>query len=298
MQQRQLLWLLGALVVLVGLAILSGAFDKSASTMELPAIDIPGEALTHLVVTRDGEPFSFEKRDGTWTVTAPVSGKADSTLVAQLIANLTSIELETIVSNSAERYAEYGLAESAKQVDLAWSGGGKTLLIGNNGPDLQSYYVRIDSDPRVYLAGGRLSLPDDTDRWRDKTVLAIPLGNIEKAVVSAPDSGYELNLTAEGWTVSVDGDAEPADSAAVAAWLARFAPLRATGFLRDVAAVDVKGTASHQIHFSIPGAGTLTLWIEDRETELAAAATGADAAFRLTYNQLPTLIPEANSFVP
>ncbi|MEZ4703200.1 MAG: hypothetical protein R2834_22925 [Rhodothermales bacterium] len=28
------------------------------------------------------------------------------------------------------------------------------------------------------------NLPDDTDRWRDKTVLAIPRGNIEKVVVS------------------------------------------------------------------------------------------------------------------
>ncbi|MDZ4698890.1 MAG: DUF4340 domain-containing protein [Rhodothermales bacterium] len=296
MQQRQLLWLLGALVVLVGLAVLFGTFNKGASTLDLPTIVIPGDELTRIVITRDGEPFTFEKQAGVWQIVEPVTGKADSALVAQLTVNLSAIEVETVVSNSPDRYAEYGLGEREQQVDLIWNGGGATLLVGGIGPDPQTHYVRMATDPRVYLVRGRLSLPDDTDRWRDKTVLSIPPLTVQKAVVTGPDAGYELTLDASGWTLSIDGDEEPADSARVTAWLARFSPLVAIGFTRGAAAADIKTTATHQVHFSIPNAGTQTLWIENRETELAVTATGQDAALRLNYDQLGLLAPEASAF--
>ncbi len=296
MQQRHLLWLLGALVVLVGLAVLAGAFNKGASTLDLPAMAFPGDEMTRIVVTRDGAPFTFEKQAGVWQVLEPVTGKADSALVAQLLANLSDIEVETVVSNSPERYAEYGLGPREQQVDLIWNGGGATLLVGGNGPDPMTYYVRLGTDPRVYLIRGRLNLPADTDLWRDKTVLSIPPQNIQKAVVTGPDAGYELTLGASGWTLSIDGDEEPADSSQVAAWLERFAPLVANGFTRGASAADIKTTATHQVHFSIPNAGTQTLWIENRATELAATATGHDAAFRLSYDRLDLLAPEASVF--
>ncbi|MEZ4703199.1 MAG: hypothetical protein R2834_22920 [Rhodothermales bacterium] len=62
MQQRQLLWLLGALVVLVGIAFATGSFNKNASTLDLPALKIPGNELTRIVITRGGSPFAFENR--------------------------------------------------------------------------------------------------------------------------------------------------------------------------------------------------------------------------------------------
>ncbi len=296
MQQRQLLWLLGALVVLVGLAVLAGAFNKGASTLDLPTVSIPGDDLTRIVITRDGAPFTFEKQAGVWQVLEPVTGKADSALVAQLVANLSDIEVETVVSNSPDRYAEYGLGEREEQLDLIWTGGGATLLVGDIGPDPMTHYVRLATDPRVYLVRARLNLPDDTDRWRDRTVLSIAPLSIQKAVVTGPDAGYELTLDASGWTLSIDGDEEPADSAKVAAWLERFSPLVAIGFTRGASAADIKTTATHQVHFNIPNAGTQTLWIENRTTELAVAASGHDAAFRVNYDQLELLAPEAEAF--
>ncbi|MEZ4703201.1 MAG: hypothetical protein R2834_22930 [Rhodothermales bacterium] len=62
--------------------------------------------------------------------------------------------------------------------------------------------------------------------------------------------------------------------------------LKAAGFMRGTTAADIKANATHQVHFSIPGAGTQTLWIEARETELAATASGQDTAYRLNFNQL------------
>ena len=297
MQQRQLVWLLGALIVLLGIAFLAGTFNSEISTIDVPRLGIPAEDLESIeIVLNDSTTLNLTRSETGWRLTSPVQARADSLTMARFTENMDEMAFETIVSNNEERHPTYGVGEGAKRVTASWGNSSKTFYVGNTGPDFQSFYVRQENDPRVYLTKGRLNMPDNIDTWRDKQVLNLPRFGINRVVVTGPDESFEATANGFAWQIKIDDDdAVSADSASVAQWLNRFSPLRATGFIDDKPAAEVKSEATHQLHFTAPGGSTQTLWLLVVEDDLAATVNGNNVTYRLSSSMLDSYVPEAST---
>lgn len=290
MQQRQLIWLFGALVALLIIALMTGVFDSEISTVDVPDVTIPADDIAQIRVDRATQPVELRREAGAWQLTNPMPFPADSAMVAQFLQGLAAMELESVVSTNPERYSRYGVDSTAQVLTVAWDGGEERLVLGDQGPDFQSTYVRLADDPRVFLARANLTVPEDLVRWRDKTVVDVPVAAVTEVQVQKGETAYTLTL-AGGWQVTAAGTTAPADSAAVVRWLQRFAPMTAAGFFDDVPADSVRGAATHRITLTASG-GTRTLALAERDDALALTADGSDVTYRLTSAQLNTFLPD------
>ncbi len=298
MQQKQLIWLGGSLIVLLALAFATGSFSKEISMVDVPALSISSEQIEEFeIVTSDSSIFALEKIRGTWHITSPIQDIADSSTVARFTQNLDDMRLESVVSTNAQKYDTYGVAENSKHVNITWGRNKKTFHIGNSGPDFQSFYVRLGSDSRVFLSSGRLNLPENLDTWRNKTILQVVPEAINQIAVSTPATTYDLVRTAGLWQLTEEDDNNIADSVRVTEWLNRFAPLQATAFINDMPAAEVKAEATHQIHFNVPGGGTQTLWLVDSENQLAATVSGKSVTFQLPPSLLTAFVPPPDDLI-
>ncbi len=297
MQQRQLVWLIVALLVLLAIAYFSGTFSNEISTIEVPELSFSDEAIeTFSITTGDTTDLVFIKEEGAWVLSSPVSARADSLAVSRLIQNLAGLELETVVSTNPDRYEEYGVGPSAQQITVTMDEESATLTVGRPGPDFQSAYVRLNEDPRVFLTNGQLYLNREVDTWRDKTVIDLRPQTIEQLAFSSASFEYELAVNNGAWTLIDEGSTTQADSALVARYLNRFTPLTALGFFEQVDPGTVEESATHQIAFTDSSGSVLTLWLLDQENELLATTGQAQNTFRLQKSMLPTYVPESSSF--
>ena len=295
MKQKQLLGLLATLVVLLGLAYLTGVFDRDASTVDVPDVEIPAETVEQMRVEGPEQTWALQRQSGRWLITEPVQAQTDSAAVARFVQDLGNLEIESVASNNPERYSRYGVDSTAKVVAATWADGAARLVVGNQGPDFQSVYVRLDDDPRVYLTRTRLAVPDNLDRWRDKTIVALAPATVAAVLVEGPERSFEVKQGPDGWQVIDQGAEAPADSAAVAQWLGRFASMRADGFIDDLPPAVVREIAGYHLAFTTTAGTTESIRLVERDDAVAVTTVAGAATYRLRTDRLATYVPDPAS---
>lgn len=295
MKQKQLILLLGILVVLLGLAYLTGVFEPNASTVDVPDVAIPADDLAQVRIEAPDRAWTVARQGARWVLVDPVQEPTDSATVARFVQDLSALELESVASNNPERYSRYGVDSTAKTVSATWPGGERLLLVGQQGPDFQSVYVRLDDDPRVYLTRGRLAVPDNFDRWRNQTIVNLPQASLASVVVEGPEQSFEVKQDAGGWQVVEQDAAAPADSAAVAQWLRQFAPMRADGFLDDVPAAIVREAARYHLAFTTTAGATESIQLLERDADVAVTTAAGNVTYRIRTARLASYVPDPAS---
>ena len=99
MKQKQLLLLLGLLVLLLGVAYFAGVFDSEVSTIEVPRLAIPADDLEQLRVDAPTETMALTRQGTRWLITEPRQALSDSASVARFVQDLGKLELDAIASN-------------------------------------------------------------------------------------------------------------------------------------------------------------------------------------------------------
>jgi len=295
MKKKQLIILLGALLVLIALGYLAGAFERDFSTVNVPQLNISTSELDHLQLGLTDQTVVFEKKESLWQMTEPITSDVDSTVVARFVTSLVDMELESVVSTNPERYDRYGVDSTGTSVTASWSGNSRTLFVGDRGPDYQSVYVRLDDDPRVFLTSSSLTIHDQLDRWRDKVVIILPYLNVVGASVISPESSYEVSIGPGGWQVNEGGSTVAADSAAVVRWLQRFSPMRADGFVDDIPATFIEAQGTHKVTFrtTVGAAPTISFMLEG--TNYAVSSSMDDVTFSILKSRINTFVPEVST---
>ncbi len=294
MKQKQLLLLLGVLVMLLGVAYLTGVFDSDVSTVDVPRLAIPADDLEQLRIEAPAQTMALTRQGTRWLLTEPMQAITDSATVARFVQDLGALELEAIASNNPDRYTRYGVDSMATTVTAFWPGGTHRLVVGKQGPDFQTIYVRLDDDPRVYLTRGRLNVPQGLDRWRDKTIIDLAPAALASVTVQSPEQAFEVRRGPDGWQVAEQDAAAPADSAAVAQWLRRFAPMTADGFMDDVPAA-VLDSAAYQLNFRTTAGATETVRLLQRDDDFAVTNGAAAVTYRLRATRLDSYFPDPES---
>ncbi|MCY3999975.1 MAG: DUF4340 domain-containing protein [Bacteroidetes bacterium] len=292
MQQKVILVLSGTLILLLGIAWLSGVFDQNPTNIQVPELDIPTDEVTHLMIELPDATLELEKQTDQWYVRQPVDMLADSSTVARTLDDLSTMTLNNRVTSNPERYSIYGIDSTASVVTLTWPSGSETITISRQGRDFASIYVRLDDESDVYSTNGRVTLNQDPERWRNRMVVNTGMGAVTSARVTRQGSSYEVALIDNSWMV----DGQAADSLKITSWLRRFSPLNADGFFDDLPAA-ILSDASYRVDLSTSTNTTVSLQATPAESAVALISGGNQFTYKVFESRLDQLFPELESLL-
>ena len=292
MQQKVILVLSGTLILLLGIAWLSGVFDQNPTNIQLPELDIPMDEVTYLRIELPDGTLELEQQTNQWYVRQPVDMLADSSTVARTLDDLSTMTLNNLATRNLDRHGIYGIDSTASVVTLAWPGGSEKITISRQGRDFASIYVRLDDDSEVYSTNGRVTLNQDPERWRNRMVVNTGMGAVTSARVTRLDSSYEVELVDDVWMV----DGQAADSLKVTSWLRRFSPLNADGFFDDLPSA-ILSDASYRVDLSTSTNTTVSLQATPAESAVALVSGGNQFTYKVFESRLDQIFPELESLL-
>ena len=204
MQRRNLIALIAAAIVVVGIAALVATRgDRAVSVAATGQRALPGLAdkvgdVAHLRVMRGTMTVNLAAADGHWTVVEKSHYPADEDRIRKLLLQLAQLELVEPKTGRPELLARLDLDDPAngKSTEItAQDRNGAVLgqiVIGRARPSEigqgeAGVYVRMRGNEQAWLARGTFELGGDVLSWLDRHIIDIRPGRIASVVLSAPD---------------------------------------------------------------------------------------------------------------
>lgn len=192
-----------------------------------------GWQVAELVTPLKGELMEKEEREP-----KPVRARrADGERVRSALGSFSGLEQGVLVSKNPDKRSLYQVGETGLRVKGYDRDGAQIfdIVIGKNGPDLVSSYIRRGDEDEVYLAGRSLMgifSPRPGD-WRDRKITSVEPSEITAIEVAAPKGSYRMLHSDEGkW--EIEGSTEgKADDARIKEFAKKLAALKADGFADD-----------------------------------------------------------------
>ena len=125
------------------------AFEEDAKK-ELSKLD--AEKLQKIVLSdRPEGTLTLVKKDGAWALEPASPVKLDATIVDDLVYSFTALFAERTIDEHPSDLGQYGLVppRAVARAHLA-DGTVKTLLLGDETPAGNTYYLQVQGDPAVY----------------------------------------------------------------------------------------------------------------------------------------------------
>jgi hypothetical protein len=208
---------------------------------------------------------SLERRNGAWRVAERNGWPADEGRISQYLFVLSQARRMEAKTSDPKLYSRLGVepvsAVDAKGAELTLSGKGvrSRLLIGNEHPRLDGYYVRVDGEAGAWLTDLPVYFDPDPRVWLDRRLVDVPLARIARVRISGVDE--------PPFSLSHREDRFRLDDAPSAA-------------MRDSYQGDVIASALDQLHFE----------------DLAADAASAQASRTLDYSTVEGLLLQVQAF--
>jgi hypothetical protein len=222
----------------------------SATRIEIKSADRVIE-LAKSAITTNAEPR--------WSLTRPLTARADPNKVSELLADLNGLRVTDFVSESPRDVPTYQLDEPEREITV-WTGeSGKTLQIGRaltNDPG--KVYAKLKSADSIYTVPSATTQkfavqPNDL---RDAQVLPFSEGDVHGIEVLRGTDKISLVRTDATWQIAAPVTG-PADDTAVQQLLRHLSGLNARQFTADVATdLDKYGLAAPMVTVSLRGEGT------------------------------------------
>jgi uncharacterized protein DUF4340 len=173
--------------------------DTTPKILSLTQADIKGLSI------RRGDQLQVElsrNQAGTWRIDAPKVLAADQDSVSSLLSTLSSLNSEKVLEEKPTDLTAYGLASPALVLDLAVKGN-KTqkLLVGDQTPAGNSYYVVVAGDPRLFTLASfsKTSLDKSADDLRDKRLFTADFDKVSQIELRnyKPDKKQDFTFARE-----------------------------------------------------------------------------------------------------
>lgn len=302
------------LKLVIVLALLGGAYfgvnwynqsKNQSDAFRKPLVEFDKEAVDKLVINQGPDQAVLIKQDNRWYADLENGKKTEAVdnKVTGLLDNLLTIRQERLVTQKADKHAEYQLTDSAAKRIAVYSDGKVVtdLLIGKfemvDQRTAMTYLRRADAD-EVFAKEGFLpmSFSPDPSNYRKQAMLAFSTDSVAQIAVSLPgDSSYVLRkVQTEApepsarktlWMI----DEQMADSAAVATYLRDLSRLRSSDFVNDVAPESLS-QPTHKVVVQLNDGGT---------QELAAFAHPQyDFVLQSSHNPEGLFEPGLNNLMP
>jgi len=136
--------------------------DKTVLKLERDKIDT-------MSISTPTRTVAFHKNNGEWQMTAPVHARADFTTVDGLVSRLNSLQMKAIVTDNAEKPADYGLDKPGVSVELG-TGSSKAVLYIGSAAGEGAVHAKDQSRPMVFTVDATLStdLSKDPGEYRQR----------------------------------------------------------------------------------------------------------------------------------
>jgi hypothetical protein len=209
---RKTLVLAGVLAGLGALALLlEGPWQAGRRAEREPAAAVDTAGADQIAIGAGEKAVTLRKVQGTWQVQGEgvPPHPADPDAPGKALEWLKDVAAAPVVSRNPAFHGDYKL-DGASALPVRIQAGDRVLaelLVGSQGPDLFSTYVRKKGGDEVLLARGymRPYFERPARSWRDLTVLSFREEEVREIRLAA--GGRSLTLTREGkeWTASPGG---------------------------------------------------------------------------------------------
>jgi len=212
----------------------SGKKGKEEPRAFIPGFDSKRAALIRLKQAGKG-PLTLIRQGGGWQVQ---SGEkifaAEPAPVNKMLDTVAGLKAATVASRNSEKFDAFevtGDKGTEVKIDDADSNVLAHFIVGKNGPDIFSTYVRNQGADRVILTNGILKnvFEKDLSDWRDKTVFKLNKQDITGYLIEGDMTLQMQKDDSQNWAVQEPGQFL-ADKKAAEETVAKFASLKAAGF--------------------------------------------------------------------
>ncbi len=184
------------------------------------------------------KPMRFDKQNGSWTVTAPVSDSADDSNINVLVNSIIDAEIERRITPGEEALTGTGLDSTAAMVKLETSQRDTSLAlrIGAHNLTKSHFYSSVDTSSEVLLLPAiiRRYAMKELSEFRNKKVIEFPVAEVRRLELSSRKYRMLWNKDIfDEWFTVQDGDTIRGDKDALDAIIRRVAALRVNEFVSD-----------------------------------------------------------------
>lgn len=205
---------------------------------------------------------------------------ADAERVGEMLTQVEQLAVGAVVSRNPVQHLKLQVGDLGVQARFYDTGNHLLahLLVGKQGPDLLSSFVRRADAKEVYLVGQMLAgaFPVNVTQWRDRTVWAIAPDTIQRVAIERRNGSFAINKQPDGrFVVDAVTEPTPLDPDKLRDWFEHWTDLRAVEFPEQV---DLEKSG-------LPKAATrLTVQLQDGTKK--TLLVGNDAPRGLPYGQL------------
>lgn len=171
-------------------------------------IDQSAADVARVEIRRGGEPFVFERKDGTWTQTAPTPAKLDATKVDQLAGDLARLEAAEFLAAtpSPEELDKYGLAKPDVLATVTFKDAklpAETIALGKPRPEKEEWFARLNDGP-VFAVKKEIQAALDRGSlaYRPAQAWKLQPDLIERIRVAREGETFEVTRGKSGWRIS------------------------------------------------------------------------------------------------
>jgi Domain of unknown function (DUF4340) len=221
----------GLLIAVVLLAVLGGLVwwsnkkqasvdtSKKGSEATTKLLSIPDDQFQNIRIKKvTGEVVDVDREGGRWKLTEPKPLPADQDAVAGIVTNLSNLNADNTIEESAADLKQYGLADPTLDITVKRKDG-KTdeLLIGDDTPTGAGVYAKLAGSPKVVTIASfvKSSLDKKSEDLRDKRLLTFDQDKITRVDLQAKGPAVEFGKDAQGEWQILKPRPLRADSAAV-----------------------------------------------------------------------------------
>ena len=205
------------LILVLAAALLGGAFyyfdlkrgdkDKPAADESKPAFTIGSpQEITAIKLTHPGTPgepaIQLEKRDGTWSMTAPLQTGADQPVVEGIANGIAGARVSQTEPGTPDRLKVYGLDPPAADIEFQLKNGTKhSLKLGGKDFIGISVYAILDGAKDVALVPQTLltTTTVTAEGLRDHTVLHFSSGETVSVMLKNPSGELSFAKDKNDW---------------------------------------------------------------------------------------------------
>lgn len=247
---------------------------------------VEADAIQEIRLTAGGETSVLERRDGAWTMTAPVETAADETEATSLATNLAAITVNRVVDEQAADLAKYGLEEPRIQVEFTADGQARTIVFGDKTATGGDLYAMRGGEPRVVLVPAFLETTFDKSPFdlRDKQILAFARDEADSIAIETGGDTIRMTRDASTWSIEEPASAR-GDYGAIEGLLTRLSTTKMASLVPPGEAADLASLGLEDPAATITvgsGSSRATLAVsEERDGEVYARDESRDLVFTI-----------------
>ncbi|MCM8711474.1 DUF4340 domain-containing protein [Clostridium sp. SYSU_GA19001] len=159
-------WRVFALVIILGALIgtyfylskkpqdnVSENTESTQQSIELLKLDSAN--INKIDVTNESGKFSLEKNDNKWVISGKQNLKVDENMINTIVSSFTALNAEKLVQKETSDLENFGLKNPKAQATAYLNdGSSKTIYIGNQTPEVSTYYIILKDSKDVYTVSG------------------------------------------------------------------------------------------------------------------------------------------------